>query len=55
MYNFFLGGPKVKLKTIASGNSHYGKMRGTKEAETMLANKKGHLLFNKVTGGAFFV
>lgn len=40
MYNFFLNGPKAKLKPIASGNSHCGKLRRTKEAETMLANKK---------------
>lgn len=40
MYDFFLNGPEVRLKTIVSGNSHRGKLGRTQEAETMLASKK---------------
>jgi len=44
MYDFFLASPEVRLKTIASGNSHRANLGGTQKAETMLASKMSFII-----------
>lgn len=40
IYDFFLNGSGMRSKMIAHWNSHCGKMRGTQEAEKVLASKE---------------